>query len=1018
MAKNKTGITALHTILIILVLFAVSGINNSVLAQQAEYSFNSPGSPCYFNYICYAQDNNYNSNKKPFIFILGKPGESANETFGNDTLKQSSRFFNYTFVYIPNRGDNAAKKLQCLDALASLLTFNYAYGHQNLFLKINDPGITAENINDTRLNSVFKSIRLNETLTVTTNVTADSTAQKASNSIEEAFQETLINYEAAAGEVDEFGTFYTEEDSDDEEDGSILKKAQKVYFGKPSAFNYTLTGTVRDKSTGEALPFATVLIRGTSIGASTNADGYFALLKVPSDTAVLIVQYIGYDKTEFFLTPQLPKKNFNIEIRQSVYNLKAVSIYGKKEEVVLVNKTEVSTIKMTPKKMEQLPGLGEKDIMRSLQLMPGISASNESSSGLYVRGGTPDQNLVLYDGFTVYHVDHLYGFYSAFNSNALKDVQLYKGGFESRFGGRLSSVTEITGKDGNQKKYNIGGDLSLLSFNVFAEIPIGKKFSSVLTYRRSYKGALYNKIFEKFNIGSGDSDQPTQSGPGGRQTQDTEVTNYFYDLNGKFTYRPNDKDVIALSFFNGTDKLDNSSAMNAPGLGASGMNFSMNSTDLTRYGNIGSSLKWSRKWNEKLYGNTILSFSNYYSDRDRSQERTTINDDDETVTTKMGVFENNDLKDYSLKTDYQWDVAGFNQLQFGLFGTWYDIDYSYAQNDTSNVLDKQNQALLTGFYLQSKTELFKDKVQLLPGIRTSYFETTGKIYYEPRLSVNYNISNRLSLKGSTGKFYQFVNRVTREDILSGSKDFWLLSDGNSVPVSSAIHYIAGISYETNNYLFSTELYHKDISNLTEYSLRFNPGPAGVSYDENFFSGDGFSQGIEFLAQKKSGKFNGWVSYTLGEANNKFDVYADTYYPANQDVTHEFKAVGLFNYKRWDFSATWIYATGRPYTAPSGAYSVTLLDGSTQDFFTVTSKNGLRLPDYHRFDLSANYKLLKGSKGDKKRQEIGYIGVTLFNVYDRKNVWYKTFTIEDGAILETNVNYLGITPNVTLSLKLR
>jgi hypothetical protein len=193
---------------------------------------------------------------------------------------------------------------------------------------------------------------------------------------------------------------------------------------------------------------------------------------------------------------------------------------------------------------------------------------------------------------------------------------------------------------------------------------------------------------------------------------------------------------------------------------------------------------------------------------------------------------------------------------------------------------------------------------------------------------------------------------------------------------------------------------------------------GLSYDESFFVGNGYARGIEFLAQKKTGKFNGWLSYTLGEAKNHFDVYSDSYFPANQDVTHEFKAVLMYNWKRWDFSLGWVFATGRPYTAPSGAYSVTLLDGNTQDFYTVTTKNGLRLPNYHRADISANYKLLKGRREDKKRREIGYIGLSVFNLYNRTNVWYKTYSIDNGSIIETNVNYTGITPNLTLSLKLR
>ncbi len=995
----------------ICVIGLVMWMLNLAYAQQKEYEFNTMGNACNFSYVVYAQNNDFTNYNRPFVFIIGKPFESALRTFESDTLHKQPQFYRMMFVYLPNRGGNSKTKLNCTESLESLLTFNSSCGRNNLFLMCYDAEITMADMAAVGLTSIFKNIFIE-------GQQSGDLGLLAGSAIVKDLQDSKQQQEALESEEDQYGTFYIEQDPTEEQDRLPEHQAVKTYFGPPSAFNFTLSGLVRDKSNGEALPFATVLIKGTSNGASTNADGYFTLLKVPSDTCVIIAQYMGYDKTEIFLTPASPKTNLNIEITPSSYQLKGVSVVGHKEDVVLTSQSDIGLVKMTPRKIQQMPCIGEKDIMRSFQMMPGISASNESSSGLYVRGGTPDQNLVLYDGFTIYHVDHLYGFYSAFNSNAVKDVQLYKGGFESRFGGRLSSVTEITGKDGNQKKFNIGADIGLLSVNGFVEIPIGKNFSSIFTYRRSYKGAIYNLIFDKFNKSSETTTSSAPSGPGGGPTQNTKVTSYFYDLNGKLTYKAGKKDILSLSFFNGTDKLDNSSSMDASGFGASNSAFSMSTTDLTKYGNIGGSLKWSRKWNEKFYSNTVFSYSNYYSDRDRSQERTTTDASDESVTVKNGILENNDLKDYSIRSDYQWDVLKFCQIQTGLFGTYYDINYTYAQNDTSNVLEKHNQALLAGAYLQLKTKFFKEKLQITPGLRASYYQTTAKVYLEPRLSASYSLTKHLSLKFAWGKYYQFANRVTREDIMSGSKDFWLLSDGVTVPISSAVHYIAGLSYETNNYLFSVEGYYKILQNLPEYSLRFNPSPMGVSYDENFFTGEGYSRGIEFLVQKNSGKFNGWVSYTLGEARNHFSVYSDSYYPANQDVTHEFKAIGLYNYKRWDFSATWIYATGRPYTAPSGAYSITLLDGTVQDFYTVSSKNALRLPDYHRFDLAVNFKLLKGTKGNRKRREIGYIGCSIFNVYNRKNVWYKQFTIEDGAIIETNVNFLGITPNLNLSLKLR
>lgn len=997
--------------LLLLLFLPVGGL----LAQQAqyhEYTFNREGSMCYFNYVCYAQNNDYASTKRPYIFVLGRPGETALQTFQKDTVRDLPQFYTYKFVYVPNKGGTANNKLSCLEALASLQTFNYDCGKVNVFLSVYDTTITVRDVSASRIDQVFHSVRI-----------GDPNVKQATGPVtritEDFKEDQSAYYTVSEKEEDELGTYYFEPRAkSDTGSSAAVPAAVKTYFGAPQAYNYTLSGLVRDKSTGEALPFAGVQVRGTTIGVYTNADGYFTLPKVPSDTSVLIVTYVGYTRTEIYLSPSLPKRNFIIEI-SSASTLKTVTIVGAREDVVLVRKEDVGVVKMTPKQIEKLPSIGEKDVMRSFQLMPGVSASQESSSGLYVRGGTPDQNLVLFDGFTVYHVDHLYGYFSAFNSNVVKDVQLYKGGFEPRFGGRLSSVTEITGKDGNQKKFNMGGDISLLSANAWVEIPVGNKFTSVIGFRRSYQGPIYKTLFEKYSRGTTSTQVTQQGGPGGgRFMQNAKVTNYFYDLNGKFTYRPNTRDIISLSFFNSTDKLDNSiDNSNLPSFGG-GSSMSFSSTDLTKYGNIGSSLKWSRKWTDAFYGNTLLSYSNFYSNRDRSTARTVTDSNGSESSTKNGLIETNDLGDYSIKSDYQWDVAAWSQLQFGGFGTYYDIKYTYAQNDTNTILDKKNKAVLAGGYVQNKFRFFKNKVVLLPGIRASYFQTTGEMYYEPRASLTISITDKLTLKGATGKFYQFANRVTREDILSGSKDFWLLSDGSAVPVSSAIHYIAGVSYENTDFLFSAEGYYKTIYDVTEYSLRYNPGPMGVSYDENFFTGYGYARGVEFLVQKKGGKLNGWVSYTLGEAKNHFDVYSDSYFAANQDVTHEFKIVGFYNWKRWDFCATWIFATGRPYTAPSGAYSVALLDGNTQDFFTVTTKNGLRLPDYHRADISANYKLLAGSKGDRKRKEIGYIGFSVFNLYNRSNVWYKTYSIEDGSVLETNVNYSGITPNVTLSLKLR
>lgn len=792
----------------------------------------------------------------------------------------------------------------------------------------------------------------------------------------------------------------------------------KTYSGAPKKFNILISGKIIDTDTGEAVPYASVVVAGTTRGTQTNQDGYYTLQNVPTDTSTIFVSSIGYKIGYIFLTPDLPKSKIDVQLEPTSIEIKEISVTAQKNIVMSTN-DKISTIQINPRKLAELPNIGEKDILRSFQLMPGVSGANEGTSGLFVRGGTPDQNLILYDGFTVYHVDHLYGFFSAFNSNAVKDVQLYKGGFESKYAGRLSSVTDITGKDGNSKGFNIGGDLSLLSANVYAELPIGDKFTSLFAFRKSYKGPIYNKIFDQFNTANTAVavPQPGFGGKGMNNNFAAKVSSYFYDLNTKLTYRPTDKDIVSFSLFNGTDNLDNSVKVEGPSSGGGiGRSFGSDNSDLTEYGNLGASLKWSRRWNEKLYGNSLISYSNYYSNRDRSSNRTTTDADGVATVVKIGTLENNDLKDFSFRSDYTWDVSSKNQIGFGLKATNYNIDYGYSQNDTSTILNIQNKGNLMGGYLQSKFKFLDNKLTITPGVHTTYYDVTKKIYAEPRLSASYSLNDKIKLVGAWGHFYQFANRITREDILAGSSDFWILSDDQKVPVSKAIHYITGINYETPDYLFSVEAYYKQLTGLSEYSLRFEPArrEQAINYEQNFYTGKGFASGIEFLAQKKVGNLTGWVSYTLAQARNQFDVYGSDYFSASQDVTNEFKIIGIYKWRKWSLAATWIYATGRPYTAPEGGYNITLLDGSEKTFISAGAKNSRRLDDYHRLDFSVNYLL----KSVDQKTERGNLSFSLFNVYDRKNTWYKEYQIIDSEIISIDKQFLGITPNLTLTLKLK
>ncbi|RLD75521.1 MAG: TonB-dependent receptor, partial [Bacteroidetes bacterium] len=574
-----------------------------------------------------------------------------------------------------------------------------------------------------------------------------------------------------------------------------IKLERKTYQRKSS---FTLSGTVKDKKSGESLPFAQIMVKTTTNGTASNVDGYFTLFNVPSDTSLLLVSYTGYKTKQFHLSPKLVSNDILIELMPENNQIEEVVVTAESEELMKVYK-EVGVVSISTKQMKTLPSLGGQDLFRSFQLLPGVSASNESSSGLYVRGGTPDQNLVLYDGFTVYHVDHLFGMFSAFNPNAVKDVKLYKGGFESKYGGRLSSVMEITGKDGNEKNFNMGAGISFLSFDGFAEVPLGENGTFLFTGRRSFQSFLYNDIFDSFNSTTETpTDMPAQpmGRGGGRSKAQSEPSSFFYDLNAKLTYKFT-KDIFSLSFYNGQDDLDNSSTTN---IARGGMSMNGGRNDLTQWGNWGASGKWSRRWNESFYSNALVSYSKYYSKRDMTRNNTVYRDG-ETIEINRGIFEDNQLQDYTFKMDNEWKITQTNQLEFGVQASYYDIDYLFTRNDTLVIQDRHDVASLATVYVQDNIRLF-NSLTLIPGIRASYYDVTDKFYFEPRASLNYDLTKKIKLKGSWGQYYQFAKRIIRDDMESGSRDFWTLGNGDNIPIGFATHYIGGLSYEAHNYLFS------------------------------------------------------------------------------------------------------------------------------------------------------------------------------------------------------------------------
>jgi outer membrane receptor for ferrienterochelin and colicin len=768
------------------------------------------------------------------------------------------------------------------------------------------------------------------------------------------------------------------------------------------------------------LPGVEVTAEGTPFSAVTDENGEYVLTGIPAGQYVLRFSIRKFAVQELPVTIEAGKTTI-LNVVMELENLN-VEITVRPDSPELMRTSEsIGVVEVMPSQVAALPSLGEKDIFRSIQLMPGVSASTESSAELFVRGGTPDQNLVRFDGFTLYGVDHFFGIFSSFNPNAVDRAILYKGGFESEYGGRLSSVADLIGKSGRNNAMSFGGGVSFLSANGYLDVPLGTKGAFSFAARRSFQTPFSDRIRDAY------SDNTSTDSQGGRDFLGfaTDPESYFYDINARATYDVGPQDSLIFSFYNGRDYLDNSRdvALAIPVIGVEGTIESFDAVDgrvnsLTEWWNNGLSANWIHDWNQTFFSRLTFAHSLYDKRYDRSTDFKVTEDvenndlleegsEERRLSLAAGSSETNDLRDYTFRFDNFLVLGSEHSLGFGAEAIWNDVNYNFNFRDDIALFDRSSKGSHFAFYLQD-TWLPFPRFTVTPGIRGTYYDITKKGYADPRLSVTYRLTDRLRLKAAGGAYHQFINRLTREDPLQGDQNFWMLSDDDLIPVSSATHLIGGISYETEGYLFDAEAYRKNLSGLSEFAtLRQQGGGSRDSQDidlrERFFTGTGRASGLEFLAQKKFGRNIGWITYTFGHVDYFFPEISDSKFPASHDSTHELKLVDSYRWKDFTFSGNWVYASGKPYTEPAGVFEVALPFGErTIQLVELGEKNAVRLPAYHRLDLSASWNFYTGETSRATA------GVSVFNVYNRENVWRREYDVIQNEIVATDVNYLGLT----------
>jgi ferric enterobactin receptor len=749
----------------------------------------------------------------------------------------------------------------------------------------------------------------------------------------------------------------------------------------PVRTDISVSGVIKDEETGETLPNATVYITGTMSGTTTNTDGFFSLVKIPSDTCSVTINYLGYVAQKIYLRDIKDLNKMFVSLRADRKVLKEVVVTDSYESPLEVT-DEVSKSAFDPKALTSLPSMGEHDIFRTLQLLPGVGGTNESSAGLVIRGSVPSQNLVLLDGFTIYHLDHFFGVFSAINADFIKDVQIFKGGFEAKYGGRVSGVVDITGKSGNTNYVKGTFGINLISTNATIEIPIGKKVSMLFSTRRAYSDLIQSNLYRNlFDVARNNDDQIKRPFENAKLDA-IDPTFYFYDFNSKVTYRPSRKDNISLSIYGGKDDLFGNKADSLSDI-SQNISFKETLEESTVWGNNGLSLRWGRQWTTKFYTNFKISGSNFFRDYDFKYSYRL----DSTSFNQQGNFEfvqENRVDDSNLAIDHEWLISKRLTLEFGLSAMEYKIHYKTAANGTVGD-ERDEKGNIGSLYTTAKIRL-SEKLQASIGIRSNHHQINKEWYTEPRVALNYKINNQFSLKGAVGRYYQFVNLIQYDDPYVGIQNFWAFSNKNGVPIIESNHYIAGATLRLNGFLFDVEGYYKDVEGVVE----FNPVPYfvkdGVLDQGLLVNGSGRMSGVDFLIQKEVGKYKGWISYSWSKSLHSFPSIEDgTFYPSLQDQPHEIKLINMLRLGRWDLSCTWVYGSGKPFPEYHITY-FTDSNGNVEDFVvTKDQKNYNRLPAYHRLDVSASYNFLIG-------KAFGQIGLSIFNIYDQKNVKTRKLSI--------------------------
>ena len=749
---------------------------------------------------------------------------------------------------------------------------------------------------------------------------------------------------------------------------------------------YTISGYVKEKGSLESLPGVAVYIPSIDKGIITNGYGFYSIT-IDSGTYEIIYRYVGFDGIKKTISLN---KDIQLDqlLSESTIQLEEVTINAELVEKESKN-SQMSLIKITSKSIQDIPALfGEKDALKALQLLPGVQSGSEGNNALYVRGGGPDQNLFILDDATIYNASHIFGFLSIFNGDALKTIDLYKGGFPARFGGRLSSVVNMGMKDGNKEETHGKIKVGLVSTSGLIEGPINKgKTSYLISARQAHAGFIASAL---------------------TNTPNTSKSAYFYDVNAKINHEFSKTDKIYLSGYFGQDKFtykSNNNQLKSPSSSESALS----------WGNATTTLRWNHQFSQKMFANTALIYSGYHL---------TSTSEDNVGKEKSTQGFKSDIQDYGAKFDIDFFPNIDHAIKFGVSATSHTFrpNTFRTQNseDSTSTLSKQTlNSIESAAYIEDDIRLF-NRINLNIGFRFSYFKEKTKPYYRPetRIAVGYELSNDLSIKASYAIMNQYIHLLSSTGT-GISTDLWVSSTDRIKPQRSEQIAVGLVKDLKNHVSISVEGYLKNSTNVISYKdgatflTVIEDGDIKdseieqFSWEDNITTGDAASYGIElFIKKKKIGKFNGWLGYTLSKTELQFDeLNHGEKFLARYDRRHDISLVGIYNLsKNITLSATWVFGTGNRFTLPVRKHNViNILGVSGGNLSQYDKRNNFKTDDFHRLDMSLQMK--KEKRKFTRTWEFG-----IYNVYYKHNTF---FYYESSKFGNDGITVVGTLKKVSL-----